>query len=64
MNEIEKMKRYIAKSHVPTSPRYDAAFRELAALADGMDLIVALDLAFRYGKAKGCRAARAEARKA
>ena len=33
MSEIEKMRRYIEKSKVPRTPRYDASINEIIAIA-------------------------------
>ncbi len=66
MTEIEKMKKYIERTKLPSAGFYmnlDEAF-ELAGQAFGCgDLpIEAISLAFNYGKAKGYRAAKAEVR--
>lgn len=60
--QIEKITRYIAKSCVPSNPRYDASFIDILALERELGGISALELAFRYGVAKGYRAAKAEVR--
>ena len=64
MSEIEKMKRYIEKSCVPHNPRYDASFGDMVIIANNMSRIEALEFVFRYGQAKGYRAAKAKMREA
>ena len=56
MSEIEKMRRYIEKSKVPRTPRYDASINEVIAIASEMSPIEAANFAFVYGRAKGYRA--------
>ena len=60
--QVKKITRYIAKSCVPSNPRYDASFIDILALERELGGISALELAFRYGVAKGYRAAKAEVR--
>ena len=67
MTEIEKMKRYIERTKLKPNDRFymDMAEEfELAHQANGsIDLsLEAISLAFKYGKAKGYRAAKAEVR--
>ena len=64
MSEIEKMRRYIEKSKVPRTPRYDASINEVIAIASEMSPIEAANFAFVYGRVKGYRAAKAEGRRA
>ena len=62
MTEIEKSKRYIARTGVgykDTSP-YHMNLGEALALARASDNVRAISLAFEYGRAKGYRAAKAE----
>ena len=62
MTEIEKIKRYIARTGVgykDTSP-YHMSVAEAFALADMGGEINAVSLAFEYCRAKGYRAAKAE----
>lgn len=67
MNEIEKMKRYIERTKLNANDRFyldmPEAF-ELAAQAQASSdsLLEIISLAFKYGKAKGYRAAKAERR--
>lgn len=68
MSEIEKMERYIKLSNIEETRSYKLNLSEAFALADQAhncgDLPIAvICLAFRYGKAKGYRAAKAEARR-
>ncbi len=69
MSEIEKMKRYIARTKMKTSDTgpYTMNMREafeLAHMAGAGDAlsIKAISMAFNYGQAKGYRAAKAEGR--
>lgn len=65
MSEIEKMKRYIERTKVDDS-RYYLGFIEARAIAKTAhtydDVLDAVALAFKYGQAKGYRAAKAEGR--
>lgn len=71
MSEIEKIQRYIERTKMdkrlttPYSINLEESF-ELAkqALSCGDFPIEAISLAFNYGRAKGYRAAKAEARRA
>ncbi len=68
MSEIEKMKRYIERTKLDKNDRFyldmDEAF-ELAwqAQTSSDAPLEVISLAFNYGKAKGYRAAKAEARR-
>lgn len=66
MSEIEKMKRYIERTKVPSDPTdaYGFCLGELREIGDfaQADMFHALCLLFEYGKAKGYRAAKAEGR--
>ena len=68
MSEIEKIQRYIdgVASKFPTGTQYQMKFNELFWLSDVSkeDVSGALCMAFDYGRAKGYRAAKAEARRA
>jgi len=66
MSEIEKMKRYIDKTNLPDDPEDKFCFclgemKEIGEFAQS-DMFHALGLLFKYGKAKGYRAAKAEGR--
>ena len=64
MSEIEKMKRYIIKREsgkFPVGTPYQMCLGELLSLAH-MNTVDAVCLAFDYGRAKGYRAAKAEAK--
>lgn len=65
MSEIEKMKRYIERAHIPetVSRRYSIRSKEYLPLADLDQRCDAIFLAFAYGQAKGSRAAKAEEKK-
>lgn len=67
MSEIEKMKRYIDKTNmdITTGSPYQMNINEMFRLShiSAEDATGAIILAFNYGRAKGCRAAKAEARK-
>ena len=67
MSEIEKMKRYIARTKLDDS-RYYLNLIEAIAIAKTAqtydDALDAVSLAFKYGQAKGYRAAKAERRAA
>lgn len=66
MSEIEKMKKYVNNTKV-NADRYQMNVNEALALAhhaqgvDGLPLDAVM-LAFKYGQAKGYRAAKAEVR--
>lgn len=62
MSEIEKIKRYIDKTKF-NNDRYSLLFDETIKMAHFADdsPIEAVLLAFNYGRAKGYRAAKAEA---
>ena len=59
MTELERIERYISKTIQNSTDRYDMKFSECIELAK-QDSLDAVHLAFRYGKAKGYRAAKAE----
>lgn len=61
MSTIERMKRYIQRTP-KISSAYTMRFHEVEALADERDLCRIIDLAFRFGRAKGYRAAMKEVR--
>lgn len=65
MSEIEKMKRYIERTKMKADNSYQLNFLELLDLAHATEETPAeiVCLAFDYGKAKGYRAAKAEARR-
>ena len=62
MNEIEKMQRYINKTEVDVENRYTLLYGEIVEMVhlSQEDPFEAIHIAFNYGKAKGCRAARKE----
>ena len=65
MNEIEKIKRYVAKNTIPNGSKYDLdivdGFELSKAAHENKDLpLEIIVLAFNYGRAKGYRAAKAE----
>ncbi|MCI9333112.1 MAG: hypothetical protein HFG05_13255 [Oscillibacter sp.] len=65
MTEIERMRRYIERTHMSKSDNYCLVYSEAVELARsaGPDSIFdAIALAFDYGKAKGYRAAKAKRR--
>lgn len=67
MSEIEKMKRYIEQTKLDQNDGLYLSWLEVGELAKTAirtkdDAITAVALAFNYGKAKGYRAARKEAR--
>lgn len=65
MNEIEKMQRYIERTHVKDErDAYRMGSRQIKTILAEVDLVEAVILAFDYGKAKGYRAAKAERRAA
>lgn len=63
MSEIEKIQQYIGKSRIPKKKAnaYSIDMREAFAIAN-MPALEAINLAFKYGQAKGYRAAKAEVR--
>ena len=63
MTEIEKMKKYIerTKLNISSASPYQMSARELFA-ASTLTVFDAVNLAFKYGQAKGYRAAKAERR--
>ena len=63
MSEIEKMKRYIerTKLNISAASPYQMSTRELFATST-LTVFDAVNLAFKYGQAKGYRAAKAEGR--
>ena len=66
MSEIEKMKRYIERTHMSKADNYCLVHCEIVEMlntatdVDSMFDVIAL--VFDYGKAKGYRAAKAEGR--
>lgn len=66
MSEIEKMKRYIERTHMSKGYNYCLVYGEavelLHTVTDTNSLFEIIALAFDYGKAKGYRAAKAERR--
>ena len=58
MSEIEKIERYIECTPVNDLARYDMNFPEALAISS-LKPMEAITLAFNYGRAKGCRAAKA-----
>ena len=68
MSEIEKMKRYIERTNLKEGDRFYLDMREAFELAiqarESNDFpLEVINLAFKYGKAKGYRAAKAEVRR-
>lgn len=66
MGTIEEIQRYIERTVKPDGvSSYQMTLKEAFALACIPDEtgVTAIFLAFKYGQAKGCRAARANARK-
>ncbi len=64
MSEIEKIQRYIDRTKMDKSRRYQMNITEMFELADAA-LVTPVDIicvAFDYGRAKGYRAAKAEVR--
>lgn len=59
MTELEKIKAYIEKTNCDVERRYRLRFDEAAVMAK-QDPYHMVNLAFKYGKAKGYRAAKAE----
>ncbi len=68
MNEIEKIQRYIERTggKFQRETHYRMNLQELFGLSNILaeDTVGAICLAFDYGRAKGYRAAKAEARRA
>jgi len=64
MSEIEKMKRYIERTDMKLSDRYQMGTMEALTLAHHDDWLDAILLAFNYGQAKGYRAAKAKMKEA
>lgn len=69
MSEIEKMQRYIQRTKLNDNDRFYLDMREAFELAmqarNSKDFpLEVINLAFKYGKAKGYRAAKAEGRAA
>lgn len=67
MSEIEKMQRYIQRTKLNDNDRFYLDMREAFELAmqarNSKDFpLEVINLAFKYGKAKGYRAAKAEGR--
>ena len=67
MSEIEKMQRYIQRTKLNDNDRFYLDMREAFELAmqarNSQDFpLEVINLAFKYGKAKGYRAAKAEGR--
>ena len=67
MTEIEKIKRYIALTKMKDTRRYSMNMKEVLELLssirpDDFSGIDAVVTAFKYGQAKGYRAAKAEVR--
>lgn len=65
MSEIEKMERYISNTSIRNEKQYTMGMVECATVRKllSCDAYAAIILAFRYGRAKGYRAAKAGARK-
>lgn len=67
MSEIEKMKRYIERTHMKKVDNYCLVYGEavelLHAATDVNGMFDVISLAFNYGKAKGYRAAKAEVKR-
>lgn len=63
MSRIEKMEKYIARTKKPNE-RYDLYYWDIDDIYHLMEQnpVQAIFLAFKYGRAKGYRAARKEAR--
>lgn len=59
MNDCEKMVDYIEHSNVPQLERFSMTWVEALALRE-LGGFEALELAFRYGRAKGYRLAQSE----
>lgn len=65
MNLLEQMEAYIRSTAIPrvTATRYDMDDLQLLAMRGCPGFVDAICLAFRYGRAKGYRAAKAEMKK-
>lgn len=68
MSEIEKIKRYIEREKLSTCVKYDMSMAECKALSTQayekkISQLEVIALAFDYGRAKGYRAAKAEAQR-
>ena len=64
MTEIEKMKRYIERTHVKDERDTSCMrSRQIKTILAETDLVEAIILAFDYGKAKGYRTAKAVGRR-
>ncbi len=65
MSDLERIERYIKKTKVDERGLYDMLMSDMEAIYQSMqvDVVHAIGLAFDFGKAKGARAARAEARR-
>ena len=65
MREIEKMQQYIAQTNADANGEHGLIWNEMAELCEEAHktdfLMEVIALAFNYGKAKGYRAAKAEA---
>ena len=68
MSELEKMQRYIEQTKMNEADNYCLVYREAVELlqtaTDTNSMVEIIAFAFNYGKAKGYRAAKAEARRA
>lgn len=65
MSEIERMQRYIERTHVKDErDAFCMRSRQIKTILNEVDLVEGIILAFDYGKAKGYRAAKAERRTA
>ena len=67
MTEIEKMRKYIERTKIPianTSGYNMATLEAFALIEDGGTPFESVVLAFKYGQAKGYRAAKAEVKRA
>ena len=68
MSEIEKMKRHIERTNLDDNDRFHLDMSEafelaIQAMTSNDFPLEVINLAFKYGKAKGYRAAKAEVRK-
>lgn len=67
MSEIEKMKRYIGRTHMNKAENYCLVYGKAVELlhtaVDTNSIFEVIALAFDYGKAKGYRAAKAEVKR-
>lgn len=59
MGKLEEMRRYIDQTGISQKSRYGMSIGEAIALAQDLPPLEAIDFAFRYGRAKGFRAAKA-----